>query len=240
MSRPKPPYHEVIQRNVFEDPDWRPYATGEAELPEASSSSRLMATFLFYLGDMQRAKETSYSYSIYSEERYERTILQFHRNVALFDAALFRDLAEVKTEARKLWQKIIVEVDNFSDDQIIKNRHAHLWIYQAYAFLKLGEYQKVTNPAKKGFDWIVKGKGIDKAPHRNSREYGLADVLFTLSDYMLNPNSELKEKAQSALEDYKKENVRYGKLGYPVIFDLQNSYPDVFNPVLPGPDPEKD
>jgi hypothetical protein len=57
---------------------------------------------------------------------------------------------------------------------------------------------------------------------------------------MLDPNSDLKENAQKALEDYKKENVRYGRLGYPVIFDLQNSYPDVFHPVLPGPDPEKD
>jgi hypothetical protein len=42
------------------------------------------------------------------------------------------------------------------------------------------------------------------------------------------------------LRVYKRENVRYGRLGYPIIFDLQFSYPDLLQPVLPAQNPVED
>jgi hypothetical protein len=54
------------------------------------------------------------------------------------------------------------------------------------------------------------------------------------------PSVEHKTQAQKALQIYKRENIRYGKRGYSVIFDLQFSYPDIFTPVLPGPKPDLD
>jgi hypothetical protein len=245
----RPPYLEVINMNLSTDPDWGPYARGEASLP----SSRLRGAYtwagwLFYLGDLERAKEVSYAYSVWAQPKDPRPF--FPRNhplglhaglfLNLFRTALFRDLAQAHLEAQALWQRLVDERRRVSEDDILKHRAVRIWVYEAYALAKLGRYDEVALPARKGFEGICNGKGVDRAPHNNSREYGLVAVLEGLAAYQMKPTPEGKEKAQKALTVYKRENLRYGRLGYEVIFDLQFSYPDVFTPVLPGPNPEKD
>lgn len=106
--------------------------------------------------------------------------------------------------------------------------------------LKLGKYREIEAPAQIGLEGLRKGKGMFRIARQNEREYGLVDVMIKLSAYMLLPSQNAKALAQKALEKYKRENFKYGKLGYEVIFDLQFSYPDVFTRVLPGPTPERD
>jgi hypothetical protein len=60
-------------------------------------------------------------------------------------------------------------------------------------------------------------------------------VLSELAEYKLNPTSENKAKAQNALAAYKKacpQNTQ-GLMNYLYIFDFQEAFPEVFDPVLP-------
>jgi hypothetical protein len=236
----KRPYAEVIQLNLFGDPNWGPYARGERGVPDHQQrGAGPVACFLFYRGDLKRAQEVSLIYSVFREQEAAK----LHEYAALwdlFEAAAYRDLAQKHLQARRLWETLVVKRRDLNDGEIVRRRKANYWIYEAYALTKLERYDEVVVFARKGFEEICKGHGIEKVPHRNSLEYGLVAVLEALAAYKLNPTPEGKKVAQRALLAYKKENARYGRLGYNVIFDLQFSYPHVFTSVLPGPDPEKD
>jgi hypothetical protein len=234
-----PPYRQIITQNLLEDPNWGPYAKGKTGIPKQPIFSGDIADWFFYLGDLKRAREVSYTYSLYSAEEATKRD-EYDELYYLFLAALYRSLTQKSSEAQNLWRALVNKRRKLDENGILQRRKAHIWIYEAYALTKLERFGEAAEPARRGFEGISKGKGIQPAPHKNSREYGLADVLIALADYRLTPTSVGKKKAQKALVTYKKENFKYGKLGYGVIFDLQFSYPDVFTPVLPGPDPEKD
>lgn len=237
---PLPSYTQLITRNLIESPIWGAYFRGESQLPNRPHTADQIATFLFYLGDVDRARDVAYLFSRYCEENYTKYPSVLNSLYHLFRTALFRDLAGRQQDAEQQWGILVSLRRTIGEDYILKSRRANLLIYEAYALAKLERYGDVSEPAQRGFQGIVKRKGITEAPHKNSLEYGLAGVLHALVSYKLDPGPLSRQKAQDALLAYKKENFRYGRLGYPVIFDLQMSYSDVFKPVLPGPDPDRD
>jgi len=235
-----PSYSELIKKNLIDSPVWGSYLRGECELPNRPQTASHIATYLFYLGEIERARDVSHLFSRYCEENYRKYPRELNKLYHLFRAALFRDLSGRHQEAEEHWGVLVDLRRTVSEDEILKSSRANVLIYEAYALAKLGRYKDVPEPAQRGFQGIVKGKGITEAPHKNSLEYGLADILETLAYFKLDPKPGSQQKAQDALLAYKKENYRYGRLGYSVIFDLQMSYPDIFTPVLPGPDPDND
>lgn len=233
-------FNESAEKNLINDPDWQPYITGNGSMPERDKNLlNLMAQFFFYKGDLDHARDVSYKSSLAWENEAERA-LQPYRVNALFVSALYRGLAQRTDEAKQLWQKMVEERRRTSERELFGQRMVHLWIYEAYALERLGRYDEVSEPANKGFENIKKGKGTYKAPHRNSWVYGLAEILMSLADYQVTHSIEMQRKAQHALIEYKKENLRYGRSGYDIIFDLQFAYPHIFTQILPGLDPNKD
>jgi hypothetical protein len=196
--------------------------------------------FYFYLGDIKEGIKSAYQYSRYFEEKAENMYLETDRIGSLFEAALHRDLARAHDEAHPLWQAVVERRRKLSEAEVMQGRSAGVFIYEGYALAKLERWDEVAAPVNLGFDGIRRGKGFTKAPHRNTREYGLAGVLLALSQHHLSPNDNSQPAIQKTMEVYKRENVRYGRVGYEVIFDLQFSYPHLLTPVLPDPDPLKD
>jgi hypothetical protein len=76
----------------------------------------------------------------------------------------------------------------------------------------------------------------------------LGDVLITLAAYYLDPYGDDMERqmrginrARDTLAHYADHNRRNHRRGYGVIFDLQQTFRDVYYlPVLPGDDPTLD
>lgn len=234
------PYTKLIEKNLFDDPDWGPFARSEASLPDRPRTADGAATNLFYLGEIEKARNASLLHSQHSKEKYlnnpDHPAALYHG----FRAALFADLAAEHSEAQGLWKKVTYGIDQLPRETITNYKAFNLLINQAYGLTKLERFDQVIEPAREGRKGIEQGKGTFDAPHRNSREFALAPLLIRLAEFKMNDKKVSREEVQEALQDYKTENVRYGRLGYPVIFDLQFSYPDVFDPVLPGEDPEKD
>jgi|GEM_PF-4699707 len=239
MAKKRPPYIEIIKYNLSIDPDFGPYARGETAVLHQPVDTSDVVNWFFYMGDLEKAREVSYAYSVYCEQEAAKRD-EYEVLYDLFQAALYRSLAQKNSEAQKLWQDLVEKRRGLQEDRILTLKKAHYWIYEAYGLAKLERYVEVAEPAQLGFEGISKGKGIFPSPHRNTREYGLADILVALANFKLNPTSAGQQEAQKALMAYKKENITYSRLGYGVIFDLQFSYPDVFTPVLPGLDPEED
>ncbi|MCL4296642.1 MAG: hypothetical protein KJ077_12975 [Anaerolineae bacterium] len=202
----------------------------------------LMAVFCFYLGDYKQGQEASYLHSLHKEEESlsenfsEETRISF-----LFDAGLNASLAQKQAKAKEIWQRLVQwRREWFPEKQVVKPQTANIWIYEAYALMKVERYSEVETPAQIGFEGLLKGKGLHPEPRSNEWVYGLVDVIKSLSAYKLNFSNERKRQAQQDLETYKEENFSYGKGGYGIIFDLQFSYPDVFVSILPGSSPEQD
>lgn len=238
-------YRERALEEATRSSDYGPYVRGEAPLPKNPVGADLMARYLFYLGYendgyKEKAKEVSLLSSQHHEEEARKSSHPVAAVTSMFKAALYRDLSGKHEEALELWQEITADVSGLDEDVVIKTRGATIWVYQAYAYLKIGEYDRVRDPAMKGLEGIEAGRGTHKAPHKNSREYALVPLIIALAEHLQNGSDETRQQAQEALLEYKQENVRYGRHGYPVIFDLQFSYPDVLDPVLPSDDPEKD
>ena len=108
-----------------------------------------------------------------------------------------------------------------------------LILCQAYVEARLGRFgaakEKITE-AKNIFDYFVreKNKTIDM-----DYTYQFM-VLVELAEYKLNPTPENKAKAQNALISYKnacQENME-GLMNYLYIFDFQEAFPEVFDPVI--------
>lgn len=109
-----------------------------------------------------------------------------------------------------------------------------LILCQAYVEARLGRFnaakEKITE-ARSIFDYFTKEKNktIDM-------EFSYpCEVLIELAEYKLNPTPENKAKAQNTLEVYKNacpENNE-GLRNYLYIFDFQEAFPEVFDPVLP-------
>lgn len=236
--------HRTYKQNAIDNifnTVWGSYADGTSAFPKGEIRvAGICATFFFDLGYLEQAREASYRYSIYMEKEAMQRSPAFNRIDALFFAGLYRDLAQRQQEARTLWLHYIEQRQALSMAQLYKWRQAHLLIYEGYALTKLGRHSEITEPVRAGFEGICQGKGVFKAPHRNSRVYALADFLLTLREHALDPTLGKKQAAQEALAAYKRENVRYGRLGYPIIFDLQFSFPDLLHPVLPAEDPAAD
>jgi hypothetical protein len=208
---------------------------------DRSIAARWISESFFYLGDNERGREAAAIYSTFREKEYHEAIFDKDRIICLFDASLYASLAQNQVRAETLWQELVQQQRKlFPEHEVIKKKTAQGRIYEAYALLKLGAYKQVENPAQIGLAGLRQGKGMDPIARRNVKVYGLVSVMVHLSAYMLSPSQKVKALAQNALEEYKRENVKYGRSGYAVIFDMQFSYPDVFTPVLPGPDPEQD
>jgi hypothetical protein len=239
----KLPFRELANVNLLNNLDWSKYTNKNGPIPEKHAKVlSLVAQYYFYLGDLDHAREVSYKSSVYLEERAES---RFSRGFIasgvsdLFDSALYRSLAQ-KDDALKLWQGVVEKRRLISETQILEQLMAHIWIYEAYALAKLKRYVEVYEPVEKGLDGINNGKSIYDTPSKNLRVYDLARVLMKLASYQIEKNRETQKNAQSALLEYKKKNSEYSRAGYDIIFDLQFSYPDVFEPVLPGKDPDED
>lgn len=230
-----------VAKSLLDDPDWGPYIKDQASMPNQPAVAGDIATKLFYLGHIRKAQQVSKFFAGYSESEFgEFNSPHPHAYYHLFLAGLYWSLGKDPTNARKAWHELVEGVDDLEDEEILVRKAANQWVMQSYGYAKLNEYAKVEDPARKGRLALEEKKGTHKAPHRNSREFALAPLLVKLAKFKLNDEKASQEEVQEALQEYKSENVRYGRLGYPVIFDLQFSYPDVFDPVLPGDDPEKD
>lgn len=236
-----PSFNELVQKDIIGDPDWASFIAGKSPIPDKHRKVlKLIAQYLFYMGDINHAREVSYKASIYWEKQATSALLETYSVNSLFDSALYRSLAHQKNDAVQLWQTLVEKRRHISEVQLLEQRMAHLWVYEAYALEKLKRYDEVPVLAKMGLNAINKGMATYRIPHQNSRVYGLVDVLLNLANYQIQRNSELQKQTQEALMNYKNENRKYGRLGYDIIFDLQFSYPDIFKPVLPGSDPEQD
>lgn len=230
---PRESFKQVAARNVS---DWESLAEEDKIL-----AADAVAVFLFYLGDLEYARKVSYSYSLFRESRDRKGVDWLARIHALFSAGLYASLAQAQTVADEHWQNLVERRRVFfSEDRVREPQTANIWIYEAYALMKLRRYNEVEQPAKIGFEGLLAGLGLYSSPRYNEIEYGLVNVMLTLSNYLLHPTEIGKQQAQQALITYKEENTKYSKRGYAIIFDLQFSYPKIFTPVLPGPDPEKD
>ena len=237
----KPTFNELIEKDIKANPDWLSYIEGNSSMPDSHPDVlKVIALFLFYMGNFKHAREVSYKSSIYFEERSCKASLESYKVSELFESALYRGLAKKEDEALELWRQAIEMKRQISDEVLLKQRMAHLWVYEAYALAKLESYEELSEPAQKGLAGINKGKATYKAQHRNSRFYGLADVLINLANHKIHSSEENKKLAQIGLLFFKKENLRYGRLGYDIIFDLQFTYPEVFEPVLPSDNLNKD
>lgn len=232
-------YIDIVQRSLSEEP-FASFLAESQELPQKLlRNANYYADYFFYLKKYGKAKEVCSLFSEFIEGIYDDAADPFE-GIKLFEAALYWDLAERTKEAQSSWNRIVQHVGNVPEDHFIKYRNAHLLVYQAYAFLKLGQFMQVEHPAQRGFDGIRSGKGIHPVPYENTLEFSLPKVLKALAVYKLEGQPAQKKAAQKALLAYKEQNVKHGRLGYGVIFDLQFSYPDVFTPVLPGSDPDED
>lgn len=201
----------------------------------------LVSESFFYLGDNKQGREAAAIHSAFRERLYHEAKFAQDRMLRLFDSALYASLAQNRARAETLWYELVhLRRTLFPENKIKKARTAECWIYEAYAFLKLSEYDKVETQAQIGLGGLRNRKGRINTVRQNVREYGLVGVMTNLSAYLLSSSEEAKTVAQKSLEKYKRENIKYGRSGYDVIFDLQFSYPEVFTPVLPGTDPEWD
>lgn len=201
----------------------------------------IIAQSYFYLGNHLRAREISFICSNSLENRAKRRFSKGYMTFGiadLFDCALYRSLSG--KEDKELWSSLIESIQNISEELILEQKMVDVWVYEAYALLKLNKYDGVIKPAKKGFIEIDNGKSMYEVPSNNSRTYRLASLLIDLSEFRVNQTLRAKQKAQESLLLYKEENFIHGRLGYDIIFDLQFSYPDILKPVLPGSNSDED
>lgn len=231
--RKNPPLREIIEKNILSDSNWVEYLNNDAPLPIKNPGAlEPFAIWLLYLGKNKQAKELCYKFSVFLEERAKQNKLLPLSMHDYLKSSLFRSLAGYKNEANTLWSTTIDISNQISDKDIINYRAAEIWVFEAYGLAKLNKYELVNEFALKGFKAINK----NKSPHNHTAAYGLADLIIKLADYKINSIEENKKKAQKSLLVYKRENIRHGRLGYGYIFDIQNSYPDVFTQVLPSND----
>lgn len=105
---------------------------------------------------------------------------------------------------------------------------------QAYIKARRGQFDGVlerVTEAKNIFTYFAR-----KNNKRTDMEYRYqCEVLRGLVEYKLDPSSGKKSNAQDSLEAYKKAcpNNFQGIQNYFYIFDFQEAFPDVFEPVLP-------
>jgi hypothetical protein len=253
-----PPYRHIALSNTA----WWLEVCQRGEKTKYAEFAELTAIGFFYLGNLEHGRETSYLYSISREQKIQawagsryRLLISLGASEAdaeaaerrnddvlwLFQAGLYRSLANRPEEAALLWQKLVERRRScWPRKDILRRSEAYLWLYEAYALAKLGRYREVRKPADLGFKWIGRGKGLYKEPPYDPKVYGLAAVLKALAAYKLQPSGEGKAEAQRTLVAYKGETYPHNRAAYDVIFDLQFSYPDVFTPVLPGWEPGVD
>lgn len=233
--RKNPPLREIIEKNILSDPNWVEYLNNDAPLPIKNIGAlEPFAIWLLYLGKNKQAKELCYKFSIFLENRSKQNKLLPFSLHDLFKSSLFRSLAGYQDEANFLWKNAIILSHQIPEKDINTCKVGQIWVFEAYGLIKLNKYELVHEAALKGFEAIRKGNATFNASHKNTEAYGLADLTIKLAEYKINPTEGNKQKAQNSLVVYKKENLRYGKLGYSYIFDIQISYPDVFTTVLPS------
>lgn len=113
-------------------------------------------------------------------------------------------------------------------------RSGEVLLRQAYIESRIGKFNTVIDKAleaKKIFAYY--GRKYNKKIDMEYRYQ--CQILIELAEYKLNPTLENKAKAQNALAAYKKachKNIQ-GLMNYFYIFDLQEAFPEVFEPVLP-------
>jgi hypothetical protein len=196
--------------------------------------------WLFYLGDNRDGQLASDIYSRYQENEHSR-LKSYPTMMTLFRACLYRSLAQKNEEALKLWQLFVnMRHKTFSISYLLNQKRAEYLVMEAYALAKMGKYQDSILVTREGIKYIEKGYTLYQPFSEDPLIYGLPTLLLSLSDYHLFPNSESKQNAQQQLLAYKNLKAKGKKSGYAVVFDMQFSYPDVFDPVLPGPNPDKD
>lgn len=234
------PFNEVAERNLA-DTLFAPFVAGHIPFPpDFAAVGDTIAVFCFYLGYADQGRAASYAHSLYREREAREIIYEFGQLYSLFRAGLYRSLAGRFDEAAPLWEQGIERLRRADHQALLKQRKANLLINEAYALARLGRFAEVAAPARRGFDAIKRGYGIDATPYLNTGEYGLAPLLEALAAYQLAPTEQGRQATQHALLHYKQQNVRHGRLGYGTIFDLQHAYPAILAPVLPGDDPAHD
>lgn len=138
------------------------------------------------------------------------------------------------------WARLNIEVPKYALDY---NRpggegehpiSGQVLLRQAYVEARLSQFEGITEKIKEAKDIFAY---FDKKDNkRTDMEYRYqCEILKELAVYKLNPTQENKAKAQDALAAYRKachENIQ-GLMNYFYIFDLQEAFPEVFEPVLP-------
>jgi hypothetical protein len=216
------------------------FVEGQVEFPEKSNISNILSHALFYLGHREKAKEAAYAYSIFQERKVDKIPREINKLMPIGEAALYRDLSGRKGETKILWNRFFKVIAEIPDEQVIQERRSNYLVQVGYGLMKLGRHKDAIRFASRGQKAIEDGYGIFKEARRNTREYGLITVIRAIIDFELKSSDEAKHTAQQTLQNYKDASAKRNRLGYPVIFNLQQSYPDIFDPVLPGSDPDKD
>lgn len=231
-------FKELAERNISE---WSP--SFPIDHPRLMGRT---AISLFYLGDFDQAQQISRMYSDYKYKLYKEgkpPLAHFDKDKIkhLFDAALYASLANDHAKANTFWQELIDQRSRlFPGDQVTEYRTAEAWLYEAYALVRLGQYDQAEKSTLIGLQGVLAGNGISTEAHVYKPSELLADLILKLAQYKKQPNSEYKDMLQEALQNCHEDGAQSIRSHYEVIFDLQFSYPDDIVPVLPSENPDDD
>jgi hypothetical protein len=108
-----------------------------------------------------------------------------------------------------------------------------LFLEGAYSLIHLGRWHEAQNLAEEVHPLFVHARSHSATI--DADEWYLPDVIVSLCEHKVEDTAESKKTAQQALLKYKRGlRDMFDKLnGYFYIFDLQESFPEVYEPVIP-------
>jgi tetratricopeptide (TPR) repeat protein len=230
-------YIDVVNETIEFTP-FKSFLEGNTDISEKANIANTLAIALFYLGHLDKAREASYAYSVFEESKIPKIPREINRLRPLYEAALYRDLSGRKNEAKDLWKRFVEIAERIPEDQILKERRANYLVQTGYGLAKLDRFDEAIQWAERGQKAIRKGLGTFTKAVRNTPEYGLVEVIRAIQKVKIDNSKESRLSAQQALQVFKDASSKHSRLGYKIVFDLQQSYPDLFKSVLP--DPEND
>lgn len=162
----------------------------------------------------------------------------------LFQMALYASLAsdeksshEFFSEAEKYhqraieyWTKLFYDrkIEGKIDDDVGYHR-----LNRSYCLTRLDAFKEALGEAE------AAKLAAASAPHKSNLDLPpykyLPPVLTALCNHKLRPNETTLKEARDAIRRYKEklETEGFETTGYMLIYDLQQSFPDVYEPVLP-------
>ena len=214
-----------------------------------------LGTLYKLIGDHTQSKEyyllASHTYYLYDEstppEGWQYDNIEFFQRLdggrIQYKAAICAILGKDEERAKTLFSFALKNL-LFSEEELEDWRpngenetpdYGRLILKQAYIYAKQGKYslclEKATE-AQQVFQYF-KNKS-DYKVYKEDRYP--ARILIELAKYKLNPTEEQKNESQNGLKAYAdacQQDID-GIMNFLYIYDFQEAYPDVFEPVLPN------